>query len=47
MGHHPEMPNREALLLKQQKGKCTHCGLIFREGYLSRIAEVISPQCQN
>ena len=31
MGKHPEMPNRKAYLLKRQKGKCTHCGLTFRE----------------
>ncbi len=37
MGHHPEMPNREALLLKKQKRKCTHCGLIFREDDLLEV----------
>ncbi|WP_246275767.1 group II intron reverse transcriptase [Brasilonema bromeliae] len=31
MGTHPEMPKRVATLLKQQKGKCAHCGLYFRE----------------
>jgi RNA-directed DNA polymerase len=31
MGEHPEMPTRVATLLKAQKGKCTHCGLYFRE----------------
>ncbi|MFL9453707.1 HNH endonuclease [Tolypothrix bouteillei VB521301_2] len=31
MGAHPEMPKRVATLLKQQKGKCAHCGLYFRE----------------
>jgi RNA-directed DNA polymerase len=40
MGHHPEMPIREALLLKQQKGKCTHCGLIFREGDLIEVDHI-------
>ncbi|MEC4819940.1 MAG: reverse transcriptase domain-containing protein [Scytonema sp. PMC 1069.18] len=30
MGAHPEMPKRVATLLKQQKGKCAHCGLYFR-----------------
>jgi RNA-directed DNA polymerase len=40
MGHHPEMPIREALLLKQQKGKCTHCGLIFREGDLMEVDHI-------
>ena len=37
MGHHPEMPNREALLLKQQRGRCTHCGLNFREDDLLEV----------
>lgn len=32
MGKHPEVPTRVATLLKKQKGKCTHCGLIFRDG---------------
>ena len=40
MGHHPEMPNREALLLKKQKGKCTHCGLIFRESDLMEVDHI-------
>ncbi|HEY9710886.1 MAG TPA: reverse transcriptase domain-containing protein, partial [Oculatellaceae cyanobacterium] len=31
MGKNPEMPKRVATLLKRQKGKCTHCGLYFRE----------------
>jgi RNA-directed DNA polymerase len=31
MGNSPEMPSRISKLLKRQKGKCTHCGLYFRE----------------
>ena len=31
MGNSPEMPNKVSKLLKRQKGKCTHCGLFFRE----------------
>ena len=31
MGNNPEMPKRVSKLLKQQKGKCAHCGLFFRE----------------
>lgn len=31
MGKHPEATKRVATLLKKQKGKCTHCGLYFRE----------------
>ncbi len=30
-GEHPEMPTRVATLLKDQNGKCAHCGLYFRE----------------
>jgi RNA-directed DNA polymerase len=32
MGKHPEMPKRTASLLKQQKGKCAHCELYFKDG---------------
>ena len=31
LGTHPEMPNRKARLIKQQKGKCPWCGLSFQE----------------
>ena len=31
MGKHPEASVGTATLLKMQKGKCTHCGLYFRE----------------
>jgi len=31
LGKNPEMPNRKAKLLKQQKGKCPQCGLHFQE----------------
>ena len=31
LGKHPQMPNRKAKLLKQQKGKCPWCGLSFQE----------------
>jgi RNA-directed DNA polymerase len=31
MGKHPETTLRVATLLKKQKGKCTHCGMYFRE----------------
>lgn len=31
MGKHPEMPKTRATLLKKQKGKCTHCNLLFKE----------------
>ena len=31
MGKHPEASKVVATLLKTQKGKCTHCGLYFRE----------------
>ncbi len=30
-GKHPEAPKRVATLLQKQKGKCTYCGLYFRE----------------
>ncbi len=31
MGNNPEMPIRVSKLLRKQKGRCTHCGLFFRE----------------
>ena len=31
MSTHPEVSTRVSMLLKTQKGKCTHCGLHFRE----------------
>jgi RNA-directed DNA polymerase len=31
-GKNPEMPKRKASLLKKQKGKCTWCGLSFKDG---------------
>jgi RNA-directed DNA polymerase len=41
MGKHPEMPRRVSILLKQQKGKCTHCGLYFREEDLLQVDHII------
>lgn len=32
MGKHPEIPTREAILLKGQKGKCPYCRLFFKDG---------------
>ena len=37
MGKHPEISTKKAKLLKMQKGKCNHCGLIFKN---SRDMEV-------
>lgn len=37
MGNNPEMPSRVSKLLKKQKGKCTHCGLFFREDDVMEI----------
>ncbi|AOW98901.1 group II intron reverse transcriptase/maturase [Moorena producens PAL-8-15-08-1] len=34
MRKHPEMTSQKGRLLKRQKGKCAHCGLIFRDGDL-------------
>jgi RNA-directed DNA polymerase len=41
MGHHPDLPANKAKLLKQQKGKCTNCGLYFRDGDLLEIDHII------
>ena len=37
MGENPEMPKKAAMLLKAQKGKCTQCGLYFRESDVMEI----------
>ena len=41
MGKHPEVTERVATLLKKQKGKCTHCGLYFREGDVLEVDHII------
>jgi RNA-directed DNA polymerase len=41
MGKSPEMPNRVSKLLKRQKGKCTHCGLYFREDDVMEVDHTI------
>lgn len=37
MGKHPEIPKRVATLLKVQMGRCSHCGLHFREGDVMEV----------
>jgi RNA-directed DNA polymerase len=44
-GKHPECPDRVAKLLKAQKGKCTLCGLYFREDDLLEV-DHIQPKSQ-
>ncbi|NER98676.1 MAG: group II intron reverse transcriptase/maturase, partial [Symploca sp. SIO1B1] len=41
MGKNPEMPKRVSKLLKQQKGKCTHCGLYFRNSDVMEVDHII------
>ena len=41
MGRHPEMPIRVSLLLKKQKGKCTYCGLNFKDEDIIEIDHII------
>lgn len=41
MGKNPEMPKRVSTLLKAQKGKCTHCGLTFRESDVLEVDHII------
>ncbi|MEH2238011.1 group II intron reverse transcriptase/maturase [Nostoc sp.] len=40
MGNNPEMPNRVAILLKKQKGKCTHCEMFFREDDVMEVDHI-------
>jgi RNA-directed DNA polymerase len=41
LGLHPEMPRRVSKLMKIQKGKCVHCGLIFRDGDSWEVDHII------
>lgn len=41
MGKHPEAPKRVAILLKVQKGKCTHCGLMFKHDDVLEVDHII------
>ena len=41
MGNNPEMSKRVAALLKQQQGKCAHCGLFFRENDVIEVDHII------
>ncbi|NEQ04724.1 MAG: group II intron reverse transcriptase/maturase [Moorea sp. SIO4E2] len=41
MQKHPEMTTQKGRLLKRQKGKCTHCGLTFRDGDLLEKHHII------
>ena len=40
-GEHPLVTTRVAKLLKEQKGKCAHCGLYFREDDLIEVDHII------
>lgn len=41
MGQHPQADKVTATLLKRQKGKCTHCGLFFRDEDVMEVDHVI------
>lgn len=41
MGKNPQMPKRTASLLKQQKGKCVHCGNYFKDGDVMELDHII------
>ena len=41
MGHHPEVSNRVAILIKVQKGRCSECGLHFRENDVLEVDHII------
>ncbi|NEO16819.1 group II intron reverse transcriptase/maturase [Moorena sp. SIO3F7] len=41
MQKHPEMSSQKGKLLKRQKGKCTHCGLTFKDGDLLEKHHII------
>jgi RNA-directed DNA polymerase len=41
MGKHPDLPKREAELLKRQKGKCAYCGLYFKDEDVLEVDHII------
>ncbi len=41
MGKNPELSSRLALLLKKQKGKCSHCEFIFRNGDVMEVDHIV------
>lgn len=41
MGKHPEMPTQKSKLLKKQKGRCSHCGLYFKDGDIMETDHII------
>lgn len=41
MGKNPELPPKVTKLLKKQKGKCAHCGLLFRESDVMEVDHII------
>jgi RNA-directed DNA polymerase len=41
LGKHPELSARVSKLLKKQKNKCNHCGLIFRDGDVWEVDHII------
>ncbi|MBX3042021.1 MAG: group II intron reverse transcriptase/maturase [Bdellovibrionaceae bacterium] len=40
-GKHPQTSAKMAFLLKRQKGRCSHCGLFFKDGDLLEIDHII------
>jgi RNA-directed DNA polymerase len=41
LGRHPELSREITILLKKQQGKCSHCGLVFRDEDLLEIDHII------
>jgi RNA-directed DNA polymerase len=41
LGRHPELSARVSKLLKKQKSKCNHCGLIFRDVAVWEVDHII------
>jgi RNA-directed DNA polymerase len=39
--HHPLIEGKLALLLKDQKGKCRYCGLVFKDGDIWEIDHIV------
>lgn len=41
LGQNPELSKEVAILLKAQKGKCAHCGLLFKDGDNLEVDHII------
>jgi 5-methylcytosine-specific restriction endonuclease McrA len=41
MGKNPDLPSRVSILLKWQKGKCSHCEFIFKNEDVMEVDHIV------